>query len=144
MDFGKKCISCNIYLRKIAGFKKVITTLDEANDATEKFGKRVFINDTFCNKCRVILTRPPILKNTKDSSADRVSIESQPILTQSSSTTVSSVSSSEDPPYVIEEKKSLFTYFMFLIFYVYLLKRYIFDKQKFSTYFLKQKKRKKC
>lgn len=104
MDFDKKCINCNIYLRKTVGYKKVIMTIDEANIATEKIGKRVFISDTFCGKCRIILTRPSILKNTEDSPADRVSIESQPISSQSSSTTVSSVSSTEDPSYVIQEK----------------------------------------
>ncbi|XP_044586031.1 uncharacterized protein LOC123266063 [Cotesia glomerata] len=104
MDFDKKCINCNIYLRKAVGYKKVVMTIDEANIATEKIGKRVLVNDAFCSKCRVILTRPPILKNTQDSSADQVSIKSKPIFSQSSSTTVSSVSSSEDPSYVIEEK----------------------------------------
>ncbi|XP_057329865.1 uncharacterized protein LOC130670476 [Microplitis mediator] len=104
MDFGKKCINCNINLRKAVGYKKVVMTIDEAYIATEKIGKRVLINDAFCSKCRVILTRPPILKNTEDSSADRVSIKSQPILSQSSSTIVSSVSSSQDPSSVIEEK----------------------------------------
>ncbi|XP_044578872.1 uncharacterized protein LOC123261347 [Cotesia glomerata] len=104
MDFDKKCINCNIYLRKAVGYKKVVMTINEANIATEKIGKRVLVNDAFCSKCRVISTRPPILKNTQDSSADQVSIKSQPIFFQSSSTTISSVSSSEDPSYVIEEK----------------------------------------
>lgn len=106
MDFDKKCINCNVYLRKVLGYKKVTITINEANIATEKIGKKVFITDTFCGECRVTLTRQPILKNS-DLSADGVSIESQPISSQSSFTTVSSVStisSTGDPSYVVIEK----------------------------------------
>ncbi|KAK0169301.1 hypothetical protein PV328_012231, partial [Microctonus aethiopoides] len=100
----ERCVNCNIHVRKRVGRKKVITTIDDANIATDKIGKKVVINDIFCSKCRPILTRSTNNVKTNDSSADQVSIESRPILSQSSSTTISSVSSTQDPSFFVEEK----------------------------------------
>lgn len=37
---NEKCVNCNIYLRKTIGVRKTIMTIDEANIATEKIGKK--------------------------------------------------------------------------------------------------------
>lgn len=89
------CIKCNTFLRKTTGSKKVISSQAEADDATEKIGKLVNIDDVFCSNCRVAVSRPSKPQNV-DQIVEDFNITSQPSCSQSSST--SSIQSTSEVP----------------------------------------------
>lgn len=82
MSNNSKCIKCNVFLRKITGFKKVISTEDEANKIAQKIGREVKVNDILCNKCRVAVNKISTDKTTNKSCTSGTKNISQHVLSQ--------------------------------------------------------------
>lgn len=73
-----KCIRCNVYLRKVPGYKKTISTNEEAERMSKIIGVNVKVNDKLCRKCRSFASVYLSLKNkAQHSSCSKVEINSE-------------------------------------------------------------------
>ncbi|XP_043287510.1 uncharacterized protein [Venturia canescens] len=109
MTDNSKCVKCNVFLRKVPGFKKIVSTEDEAKDIMRKIAREVKVNDILCNKCRLIINKiqrtetsiQPSTSNEKNTSQQESAEHlSQSFSFLSTSATTSSQSSTNDPSYI--------------------------------------------
>lgn len=69
-----KCKNCNVFLRKIPGYKKNIKTDKEAEMFSECFNKSIVIDDILCNKCRLLIYSEKRVSNLRSTKSDDISV----------------------------------------------------------------------
>lgn len=71
-----KCKNCNVFLRKIPGYNKVIKTEEETEMFNNCFNKSIVlvVDDILCNKCRLLIYPEKRVPNLRSTKSDDVSV----------------------------------------------------------------------